>query len=130
MAETAQASGRIPTLAETRGWIGHRVDEMGGSSVARIQDVYVDQESGEPAWLVIKIGRFGKLTALPVRDCAGAAGHVWVAYPPDTIRVAPSIESGRPLAREQELEICADYGIVEGQGRVAEISGRPEGAVT
>src|SRR5436190_10067276 len=110
MAETSKtgnAPGNLPTLLEARGWIGFRVDEIGGSSVARVQDVYVDQESGEPVWLVIKLGRFGKLTALPLRDCAGGAGHLWAAYPRELIRGAPGVEPGIPLTREHELELCA-----------------------
>src|SRR5258705_4068096 len=102
--EKAEPTGRLPTLHEVRGWIGFRVDEMGGTSVARVQDVYVDQESGDPVWLVIKAGRFGKLTALPLRDCAGGAGHVLAAYSRELIRGAPGVEPPTPPTREQELE--------------------------
>jgi hypothetical protein len=128
--QTASTASRLPTLEDARRWIGFRVDEMGGASVARVQEIYVDQESGDPVWVVIKIGRFGKLTALPLRDCAGGAGHVWTAYPRELIRGAPGIQPGTPLTREQELEICSHYGIHEHQARAGEISGRPEGAVT
>jgi len=127
---TATAPARLPSLDEARRWIGYRLDEMGGTSVARVQDVYVDQESGEPVWVVVKLGRFGKLTLLPLRDCAGGAGHVWTAYDRETIRAAPAVEPRTPLTREQELEVCAHYGIVEGKARVGEIAERPEGAVT
>jgi hypothetical protein len=133
MSETSQsadAPGSLPTLEEARGWIGFRVDEIGGSSIARVQDVYVDQESGEPVWLVIKLGRFGKLTALPLRDCAGGTGHLWAAYPRELIRGAPAVEPQTPLTREQELALCAHFGIHDGQARAGEIEGRPEGAVT
>jgi PRC-barrel domain len=133
MAETSQTAGgssALPSLEETRRWIGSRLDEMGGASVARVEDVYVDQESGEPVWIVIKVGRFGKLTALPLRDCAAVAGHVWAAYPRETIRGAPTIDAQTPLTREQELELCAHFGIAEDQARAGEIAGRPEGAVT
>jgi hypothetical protein len=132
MPENADASlsGRLPTLSEARSWIGFRVDEMGGSSIARVQDIYVDQESGEPVWVVIKIGRFGKLTAVPLRDCAGGAGHVWVAYARDVVRGAPGVEPKTPLTREHEIELCTHFGVTEGQARLAEIADRPEGAVT
>src|SRR5256885_6272003 len=128
--KTADAPANMPSLNEARGWIGFRVDEIGGSSVARVQDVYVDQERGEPVWLVIKLGRFGKLTALPLRDCAGGAGHVWAAYPRELIRGAPAVEPATPLTREQELVLCAHFGIQQDQARASEIAGRPEGAVT
>ena len=120
----------MPTLHEALGWVGFRVDEMSGSSVARVQGIYVDQEDGEPAWVVVKVGRFGKLTAIPFRDCAAAVGHLWTAYGRDAIRGAPSIDAGEPLTKEAELELCAHYGIREGQARAGQISERPAGAVT
>src|SRR2546421_12748190 len=124
------APGSMPTLVEAQAWLGFRVDEMGGSSRARVQRVYVDQETGEPAWLIIKIGRFGKLTALPIGHCAGGVGHIWAAYPREVIRGAPTVEPDRPLTREQELALCAHFGIRDGQGRAGEVAERPEGTVT
>jgi hypothetical protein len=127
---TNSATGTLPSLEEAQGWIGFRVDEMGGSSVARVHGIYVDQETGEPAWVIVRVGRFGKMTAIPFRDCAAAAGHLWVAYGRDSVRGAPAIDARAPLTREAELELCAHYGIREGQARAGEISERPEGAVT
>ena len=39
--QTADAPGGMPTLEQARGWIGFRVDEIGGSSVARVQDKWL-----------------------------------------------------------------------------------------
>ena len=117
-------------LEEALAWEGYRLEEIAGSSVARVQGVHVDAESGQPEWLVVKLGRFGRTTALPLRDCAAGAGHVWCPYERERIRAAPAIESGDPLTRERELELCAHYGIGEGQGRAAELAQREADAVT
>jgi len=132
MAETsAAAPGQsLPSLEEARGWIGFRVDEIGGTSVARVQEFFVDQLSGQPAWLVAKIGRFGKVVAIPFRDCAAGIGHIWVPHTREVIRAAPGIDPSKPLNREQELAICAHYGIREGFGRAGEVSARQEGEIT
>ncbi len=74
MAEPQATGIAPPPLEEALGWIGFRVDDMNGSRVARVQDIYVDTKDGEPVWVVVKVGRFGKVTAIPYADCADGAG--------------------------------------------------------
>jgi hypothetical protein len=119
------------SLDEARAWIGHQVDEIGGDSTGRVHSIFVDAESGAPTWLIAKHGRFGStLVAMPLRDCAGGGGRVWVAHGRAAIRSAPVVDPTRPLLREHELTICAHYGIAEGVGRAAEVAKRPQGSVT
>jgi PRC-barrel domain len=122
--------GALPTLEEALGWVGYHIDEIGGPSVARVQGIQVDAESGKPQWLVVKLGRFGRTTAIPFRDCAAVAGHVWCPYERDVIRGAPAIEAGEPISRELELELCAHYGVGEGQGRAGELAERGDDSPT
>jgi hypothetical protein len=120
-----------PSLAETRKWLGHRVDEVGGAGIGRVHGLFVEAEGGEPTWLIAKLGRRrGPLVAVPLRDCAAGGGRVWVAHRRETIRRAPVVDPTRPLLREHELTICAHFGIGERVGRAAEVVGRPEGAMT
>jgi hypothetical protein len=110
--------------------IGFDVDDVGGTRVGTVQAVYLDSESEEPAWLVVALGRRrAKLVAVPVSDCAAAAGRVWVAHDRETLRSAPAVDPTRPLLREHELTICAHYGIGERLGRAAEVAGRPAAGV-
>ena len=112
-------------------WVGFGIDELGGSGVGRVHSLFTDAESEEPAWLIAALGRRGaRLVAVPLRDCAAAAGRVWVAHDRDELRSAPAVDPARPLLREHELAICAHYGIGEQVGRASEVSGRPEGTVT
>jgi hypothetical protein len=117
-------------MAEASTWLGFEVDEIGGSRVGTVQGFYADAESGEPSWLVAGLGRRrAKPVAVPISLCAAGAGRVWVAQDKETLRSAPTVDPARPLLREHELAICAHYGIGEGVGRAAEVSGRDEGAV-
>jgi len=118
------------SLGEARTWVGFTVGAFGGGRVGEARGIFADAESGEPTWLVVKLGRRGPTVVAPLRDCAAGGGCVWVAHERDAIRSAPVVDPTRPLLREHELTICAGYGIGEGVGRAAEVAGRPEGAIT
>ncbi len=123
----------MPDVAEAMGWIGAEVTEMGGSTVGQVEGVFVDEESSMPAWLVVRLGhkrRKARVVAVPLGLCAGAPFGVWVADQGVRLSSAPVVDPSRPLRREHELTICANYGIGEAVGRAAEVAGRPEGAIT
>jgi hypothetical protein len=121
----------LPSLEEARGWIGYGVDDLSGAGVGQVHGLFVDAGSGAPIWLIIKQGRVkSTLVAAPLRDCAAAAGRVWIAHERETIRRAPIVDPTRPLLREHELTICAHYGVGENVGRAAEVLGRSENSVT
>ena len=130
MADPASGPQTLPSLDEVRDWTGYRIDEFGGTSVARVQSVYVDTESGEAVWVVAKLGRFGKVIAIPFLDCAAGAGHIWVPYTRTILRAAPVVDPAKPLTREQELSICEHYGVHDEMGRAKEVKAREEGSVT
>ena len=125
-----ETSARQPGLDDVKQWMGYRVDEISGHSVAKVEGLFVDQESGDPAWVLVKLGRFGKVVPISIRECATAAGRVWVPHDREVIRNAPAVDPGMPLNREQELQVLQYYGIPETVGRGAEIFDRKTGAVT
>ena len=91
MAEDA----RKPSTAEVMGWLGADIAELGGTAVGQVQGLFVDAASGEPAWLVARLGwrRRARVVALPVSNCAGAPFGVWVAQEADAIRLDPCAAS-------------------------------------
>jgi hypothetical protein len=121
-----------PSAAEAMSWLGADVAELGGDSVGQAQGLYVDAESGEPVWLIARLGRRrrARVVALPVSSCAGAPFGVWVAQEADAIRSAPVVDPTRPLRREHELMICAHFGIGEKVGRATHVTARANGEVT
>jgi hypothetical protein len=124
--------GHRPSAAEAMSWLGADVAELSGDPVGQVQGLFVDAASGDPAWLVARLGRRrrARVVALPFSNCAGAPFGVWVAQEADAIRSAPVVDPTRPLRREHELTICAHFGIGEKVGRAAEVAGRAEGDVT
>jgi hypothetical protein len=111
-------------------WVGFDVDEIDGGRVGVVHGVFVDAADGEPAWLIVALGRRRtKMVAVPIANCAAAARRVWVAHTKGELRGAPAVDATRPLLREHELTICEHYGISERVGRAAEVAGRFAGNV-
>ena len=109
---------------------GMEVDAIDDRGVGRVDGLFVDAASGEPVWVAVKPGRFGRDIAIPFGDCSPVIDRVWVPHSWRSLRAAPVIDGGRQLTREQELAVCAHYRIGPGQGRSAELERRPEGEVT
>jgi hypothetical protein len=123
----------LPTLEEVGTWTGAGVTDLAGAKVGEAHGCFVDDDSGEPAWLLVKISarrRGVRVVAVPLGFCAGAPFGVWVAQEGEKMSSAPVVDPARPLLREHELTICGHYGVSERVGRGAEVVDRPEGAVT
>jgi hypothetical protein len=120
------------STAAAMGWLGAEIAELSGGLIGQVQGFYVDAESGEPAWLIARLGRRRRtrVVAVPFANCAGAPFGVWVAQEAEAIRSAPVVDPSRPLRREHELTICAHFGIGERVGRAAAVAGREDGGVT
>lgn len=122
----------LPSEEEVSGWLGAELTELGGSKVGEVAGFFVDDDSGEPAWLVVRLGRRRgtRVVAVPLAFCAGAPFGVWVVQEGEKLAAAPVVDPSRPLLREHELTICAHFGVGEAVGRAAEVAERPKGAVT
>jgi hypothetical protein len=119
-----------PDLSEVLGWVGHKLDELHGATVGRIEGAHVDAEDGKPEWLLVRFGRFGHHTLVPARDAVEGAGRVWVPFARDVIRRAPRIKAGSTLTKDEESALLAHYGVLAPAGRGADIAERNGNAVT
>lgn len=113
-------------LEQAQTWVGHKLDDISGSTTGRVEGIFVDSASGEPAWVVIRIGRLGHRSALPFGLVAAGAGHVWVPFGRETIKGAPQVDPAVGLGPAQEAALCSHFGVAPGSGRLAELEGREE----
>jgi hypothetical protein len=129
MAEASESIAR-PGADGVRAWTGHRLDEISGGNVGRVEGFFADESSGEPEWLLARMGRFGHYTLVPSRDAVEGVGHVWVPYSRDQIRHAPRVDPNTPLTAGTEKELLEHYGIAVGAGRAVELEQLDDGAVS
>ena len=100
-----------PDAEEASAWVGSRVDEIEGTAVGRVESLLVDADDGSPTWFVIRRGRRGHRSAIPVRFVAPGVGHVWTPFTRETIQSAPEVTRDGGLNRELERELAAHFGI-------------------
>lgn len=113
---TARTTHRLygatpPNLAEARSWIGHRVTDSLGSGLGRLEDVWVD-DSGTPAWLLIREGRFGggKNRLVPFEGATAGGGQLWLPFERDVVRSSPVIRNSEILTPALGQRLRAHYG--------------------
>ena len=90
----------------------------------------MDAEDGQPRWTVIRVGPVAGCTAIPFEHVAEGAGRLWAGYERGWVREAPRFKPSEALTADNELELCAHWGIREGQGRSAEIAEREADEIT
>ncbi len=114
-----------PGLGESRTWIGNRVTDSNGAGIGRLEDVWVDAVSGEPAWLLVREGRFGggRHRLVPFAGSTGGGGQVWIPFDRDTVRSAPEIGPEELLTADLGDELRRHYGKL-GSRRPPRLSGR------
>lgn len=132
--------GGKPSLNEALGWIGSRVDDVFGSAIGRLEDVWIDPATGEPRWLLVKEGRFGgRSTLVPFDQATPGDDTVWIPYERSVVREAPQIEPGVPLTQQVEATLRNHYAAntaaavahgYQSTGREAEQEGPPDSRAT
>ena len=117
------------SLEEARRWIEARVDDVYGSRVGQVVEVYADPDGQEVHWMLVRVGAAdGPLTLVPVHYSIANGIHVWVPITKDLIARAPELEKVRALSRDDELELCSHYGGL--RRRSEALRRRPDEAVT
>jgi hypothetical protein len=102
---------------EARGWIDARMDDVYGSPVGTVVDVYFDPDVQEVHWMLVRRGSSaGPLTLVPVHYSIANRTHVWVPISKELITRAPTLEAPRAVTRDEELELCFHYGGLRRRG--------------
>jgi sporulation protein YlmC with PRC-barrel domain len=84
-----------------------------GARIGKVEDVFLDRQTGRPAWAAVKTGLFGRKHALvPITDAfLNASADVQVPFTKEQVKEAPSIEPGQELTPELERTMWEHYGI-------------------
>lgn len=59
----------MSTLEDVGTWRGKKMVDADGDKIGTIEAVFLDRQTGQPAWAAVKTGLFGhKHTLVPIRD--------------------------------------------------------------
>jgi uncharacterized protein (TIGR02271 family) len=83
-----------------------------GDKIVRLEDVYVDTETGQPEWATVNTGLFGlRHSFIPLAASEPARGDVVVPYSKDQVKDAPSVDPDGELSDEEEQSLYRHYGM-------------------
>jgi uncharacterized protein (TIGR02271 family) len=116
-----------------RSWRGKTMVDRDGDRIGTIEDIYADDQTGQPEWALVNTGLFGtKSTFVPLAQAAERDGDVQVPYQKQLVKDAPGIEANQHLSEAEEQQLWRHYGLDYGAdyqtaGRAAAEAGTDAG---
>jgi sporulation protein YlmC with PRC-barrel domain len=105
----------MPSPVEMREWHQREVIDSEGKEIGHAEDIYVDDRTGEPAFLLVRGGLFGmKMHFVPVEGARVEGDQIRVAWDYDTIKNAPRVSADEHLSEEEEMKLFEHYGLDRG----------------
>ena len=111
---------------EVSNWIGRTACEPDGSKIGRIEDVYLDEQTGKPEWVAVATGMFGsRLTFVPISGATSNGDDVMLNFTKQQVTDAPNAEADGALSQDDEARLYQHYGMDYSEDRSD--SGLPDG---
>jgi stress response protein YsnF/sporulation protein YlmC with PRC-barrel domain len=99
-------------MQEPREYKSRTLFDSAGQKVGTIEDVYVDQETKKPEWLLVKTGLFGlRKTFVPMSVLQPEGDDLRAPYSKDQITSAPNVGDEEGASPEEEVRLFQHYGI-------------------
>lgn len=92
--------------------IGAKALDKSGDKIGKIDQIYLDNQSGAPKWAAVNTGLFGLSSSLvPLAGAAVSGDDLVVAPTKATVKDAPHLDADDGISAKQEDELYAHYGI-------------------
>src|SRR5919206_5275940 len=92
--------------------IGGTAYSTDGDKIGSIGQVYLDNDTGEPAWVTVKTGLLGSNESfVPLQQAELTNDGVRVPYDKDRVKGAPNIETDKELSEQEEDQLYSYYGL-------------------
>ena len=98
------------TTTDVQAWIGQQLTGSDDDKIGKVDQIYLDRETGEPKFLTVKTGLFGNnVSFVPIGEARSAGGGVAVPYTKDQVKDAPNVDADGEISREEERRIFEHY---------------------
>jgi uncharacterized protein (TIGR02271 family) len=117
----------MPDTTEAYDFQGRTVVDQNGQKIGKIDELYYDQEGGQPEWALVNTGMFGtKKTFVPIAGAQPAGEDLRVSVAKDQVKDAPRIDADQDLSEEEERTLFEHYGVPYTTEGSTTAQGRPE----
>jgi uncharacterized protein (TIGR02271 family) len=91
-------------------YMGRTAIDSNGDKVGKVGQVYLDDQTGQPAWVTVTTGLFGtKQSFAPLQGAAVEGDDVRLAVPKDLIKDAPNIDDDGHMAESEQQTLFQHY---------------------
>jgi uncharacterized protein (TIGR02271 family) len=109
----------ITDLGVLRGWGGHDLVDRDGVKAGSIVDLYIDEQTKQPTWGLVRTGLLGSRQTLvpldqatvPLAVMVSGAGSVRVPFESAAILDAPSVAVGEEISEATAIALRRYYGL-------------------
>ena len=101
----------MQTGIDPRSLIGRRAFDRNGMKIGTVDEVYLDDATGEPEWAAVRTGLFSRDAFVPLEPSEFTGEELRVPFDKALIKDAPDFGVGRHLSPEQELQLYHHYGL-------------------
>src|SRR5215208_2673659 len=116
------------TMENVDQWRGCDLVDSSGDKIGSIDDIYLDDDTGQPEFALVKTGFFGTGSHfVPLQTATQSGDQIQVPFTKDQVKDAPGLDADDHLSQEQEARLYSHYGISYSESRSD--SGLPEGGV-
>jgi uncharacterized protein (TIGR02271 family) len=112
--------------SEVTHWRGRTMIASDGDKIGKIDEIYLDEETGRPEWALVNTGLLGtKSNFVPLIGATSEGEEVRVEHTKDQVKDAPGVDPDGQLSQQEEATLYRHYGLEYSQRRSG--SGLPEG---
>jgi uncharacterized protein (TIGR02271 family) len=116
----------MTTASNVLEWRGQELLDNDGQKIGTIEEIYLDTETDQPEWALVKTGLFGgKGTFVPLQQANPTGDGVQVPFEKSHVKDAPNVDPDGELSQSEEQGLYEHYGLSYGESRSG--SGLPEG---
>ncbi|MFD0484257.1 DUF2382 domain-containing protein [Kineococcus sp. GCM10028916] len=93
---------------------GATVTGTDGDKIGKVDEVYLDNQTGQPEWVSVKTGLFGSnVSLIPLAEADVNGDTVTVPFDKAKVKDAPHHDPGAELSETDEADLYRYYGIAD-----------------
>ncbi|HWI08628.1 MAG TPA: YhjD/YihY/BrkB family envelope integrity protein [Solirubrobacteraceae bacterium] len=100
------------TPQTTQDWEGQTLLDRAGEKIGTIDEIYLVEDTGQPEWALVKMGRIGRRAKLvPLSGASPSKDGIRARCPKSAVSDAPAIDAKEGPSDEEVTAIYRHYGI-------------------
>jgi uncharacterized protein (TIGR02271 family) len=99
-------------ISQVQEWRGRTVVDRSGDKIGKLDEIYLDQQTGRPEWALVNTGLFGTRSSfVPLSGASASDDNLVVQWEKTQVKDAPNVEPDGELSSQEEAALYRHYGL-------------------